>query len=156
MAAMAAVVVLLLVLKTNTAVCFLALCAGSVLLSASGDNIGLVATSLTSGAGLSSNIAQILLLLVPLLVCMVVMRAQLHRAMLPISFFPAVCTALLGALFVIPLLPDNVKQAVTSGQTWSLLQQYQISIVGLGLVISLVMVALTSKKSSDKHKKGNH
>ena len=157
LAAMAAAVLIMLLLRTNTAIGFLALCAGSVLLGSSGANSALIASSLTSGLDTSANIVRILLLFVPLLVFVVILRFHLKKSLLPLAFIPAVATAFLGAIFVAPELSDGTEGALANTQTWALLLQYQDIIVVLGLVASLVLVLMTAKKPLDrKHKKGRH
>src|SRR5690554_6840708 len=94
----AVLTILLLFLRTNVAVCFLALCAGSVLVQYSGDNVGLIASSLTSGAGFAPYAARITLLLAPFLVCALLLKDQLPKALIVIGLFPALMTALLGVL----------------------------------------------------------
>lgn len=156
MGAIAAVIVLLLILRTNTAICFLALCAGSVLLSTSGQNMSLIASSLTSGMDSSTNIIQIVLLFVPLIVTAVLLRNHVSKGLVPLGFVPAFCTACLGVIFVTPLLADGAESAIVATETWKLLIQYQEVIVGMGLVLSLVLIAMTVRKPHDKHHKKHH
>lgn len=156
MAAMAALTVLILFLRANAAVCFMAVCAGSVLVEASGSNMGLVASSLTSGYGSASMIAQIVLLFVPLLACLWLVRGQVPKSLLILNFIPAVCTALLSAMLLIPLLPEDIRSQITDVQTWQLMTQYYEFVVGAGLVSSILLISMTIKKPHDKHKKGHH
>lgn len=153
LAVMAAVVVLLVSLQTNTAICYLALCAGSVLLLSSGDNVGLVAQSLTSGMSSAANIAKIILLLTPLVVCTVLLRGQVSRWLLLFSMIPALCIAFLGTVLAVPLLTDGTRETIQATDTWSLLVQYQETFTGAGLVASMMMISMTIK-SNTKHKKG--
>jgi hypothetical protein len=146
MGVMAATVLLLMMLRTNTAICFLALCSGSVLLSASGANLSLIATSLTSGVSTSTNIVQVFLLLTPLIVCAIALRKHMPKSLMLFALIPAICTAFLGAVFVVPLLSDGTQGAVASSETWKLLVQYQELIVGVGLVSSVVLLVMTIKK----------
>lgn len=154
--AMAAVILAMLALRTNTAICFLALCAGSVLLSSSGVNFSLVASSLTSGMDTSTNVARIVLLFAPLVVCMVALRKHLKKYQVVLGFIPAVATAMLGAIFVAPELSDGTEGALAGTQTWEILMQYQEFIVAFGLVASIILIVLTVKKPQEKHKKGRH
>lgn len=153
LAGMAAVVVLLLFLRTNTAVGYLALCAGSVLLLSSGENAGLVATSLTSGMGAAGVIAKLALLFAPLAVCAVLLRGQMSKAMLLLGILPAACIAFLGAVLAVPVLPDGVRSSIQSTGTWDLLVQYQEAFTGIGLVASILLISLSLKRPHDKKKK---
>jgi hypothetical protein len=156
LALVAAVVLLMLVLRTNTAISFLALCAGSVLLMSSGTNSALIASSLTSGLDSSANAVRIVLLCVPLVVCMIMLRGHLKKSQLPFAFLPAVATALLAVIFVSPELSDSTEVALTNTTTWSLLLQYQEAVVVVGLVSSLILLLVTSKKPEDRLHKGKH
>lgn len=153
LAAMAAMVVLLLFLRTNTAVAYLALCAGSVLLLSSGDNIGLVASSLTSGMSAAATIAKMVLLFAPLVVCAFLLKSQVKGAMLVLGFLPAVCVAFLGTVLAVPLLSESARANVQATETWGLLVQYQEAFTGIGLIVSIIMIAMTLKKPHDRHKK---
>jgi hypothetical protein len=154
---MAAVILVQLLLRTNVAIAFFALCAGSVLLSATGDEASLVASSLTSGIDTSTNVVKIVLLFAPFAVCVVLLRKHLSAALLPMALIPAACSALLGAIFVTPLLTDGTEGAIMQTQSWEVMVQYQEPIVVLGLVFSMVLVALTIKKPHSKsHKKRGH
>lgn len=154
--AMAALVILLLFLRTNAAICFFALCAGSILLSSSGQNMSLIASSLTSGMSTSTNVIQIALLFTPLAVLAALLRGHVHKSAVPLGIVPAICTALLSVIFVTPLLSDGTEGAIVASQTWEILMQYQELIVGMGLVTSIVLIVMTVKKPHDKHKKGKH
>lgn len=155
-AAAAALIIAMLFLRTHTAICFLALCAGYVLLGVSGDNAGLLASSLTSGMSSSAMIARIALLFVPLVICGFLLRGYIANKLLVFAFIPATCTALLGVILVVPLLPAGTEQVVRQTETWSLLGQYHETIVGVGLVSATILIAVTLKRPHDKHKKGHH
>lgn len=156
LAIMAVVTIGLLVLRTNTAVGYLALCAGSVLLLSSGDNAGLVASSLTSGMSAAAMIAKLILLFAPLVVCAVLLRGQVHKLMVVFSFVPAACIAFLGMVLAVPLLPEATRMTVQSTEVWQLLVQYQEAFTGIGLVASICMIALTIRPKHDKHGKKRH
>lgn len=156
LAAMAAVVVVLIFLRTNTAIGYLALCAGSVLLLSSGDNVGLVASSLTSGMSSAAMIAKIALLVTPLVICSILLRKQVSRWLLLFSLVPAVCVAFLGTVLIVPLFSDGLRTSIQATDTWSLLVQYQETFTGIGLVASIMMIAMTIKNPHDKHKKKRH
>lgn len=153
LAAMAAAIVLLLFLRTNTAVGYLALCAGSVLLLSSGDNVGLVASSLTSGMNSAAMIAKVVLLFAPLVVCSVLLRGQISRWLLVFSLIPALCISFLGTVLVVPLLSDGLRTTIQATDTWSLLVQYQETFTGVGLVASIIMISMTIRQPHGKHKK---
>lgn len=153
---MAAIIVGLMALRTNTAISLLALCAGSVLLSSSGDNMSLVASSLTSGLDSSTNVIRIVLLFVPLLVCAIALRKQLKKTQLPLAFIPAIAIAMLSVIFVAPELSESVQASISETDVWKLLIQYQEFIIAFGLVASILLIVMTVKKPEIPHKKGKH
>ncbi len=156
LAAMAAVIVLLLFLRTNTAVSYLALCAGSVLLLSSGENLGLVATSLTSGLGIASIVAKLILLFAPLVVCSFLLRGQISKGLLLFSLIPAICIACLGTVLAVPVLSGGLEESIRATETWNLLVQYQETFTGVGLIASIVMISMTIRRPHDKHGKKRH
>jgi glycerol uptake facilitator-like aquaporin len=155
--AVAAVILLLLLLRTNTAVVFLALCAGSVLLGATGGDVGLFASSLSRG-NISNDIAKIVILVLPAVVCAVLLRKRVPKSKFLFIIIPAICTALLATALVVPLLASSVRMQITATDSWQLLGQYQPTLVAIGMVASVITVALTISKphDKDKHKKGGH
>lgn len=146
LASMSAVVVGLLFLRTNTAIVYLAMCAGSVLMLSSGENLGLVATSLTSGMSAAAVFAKFVLLFTPMVVCAVLLKRQVSRWLFVFSIIPAVCTACLGAVLAVPLLSEPVQQSVMVTTLWQILVQYQEMITGVGLVSALMLISMTVKK----------
>jgi hypothetical protein len=153
----AAVILLQIVLRTNTAIVFFALCAGSVLLASTGDNVSLVASSLTSGLDTSTNVVKIILLFAPMAVCLVMLSRHISASLLPLAFIPAVCSSLLGIIFITPQLSDGSEGSIVLTDTWKLLMQFQEPIVVIGLISSIIIVGLTIKKPHNRHhKKGRH
>jgi hypothetical protein len=158
LAAMAVFVVALFFLRTHTAIVFFALCAGSVLVEATGADLGLVASSLSSGLTVSTDIVRVVTLLLPAVITALLLRGLLSRGKSALGLIPGIASAMLGASLVVPLLSKSVQDQIGKTDTWKLLGQYQEFIVAFGLVISVVMIAITIKKPHDKdaHKKGRH
>ncbi len=149
----AAFTVLLLFLRTNAAVCFLALCAGSVLVEYSGTNVALIASSVTSGAEYASHTARIIMLLAPLVLCAVFLRGQLPKPLVLLGFLPALATSLLALVLIVPLLPEGVANAAMSTETWAVVTQYQELTVGVGVVMSITLLVMMTKRTGGKHRK---
>lgn len=152
LAAVAALTIALLFFRTHTAICFLALCAGSVLLGVSGDNAALMASSLTSGMSSAATIARVILLFVPLTICAVALRGYIKGPLLMLAFLPALCVSLLSAILLVPLLGDGLEAQIHSTASWDILVQYQEAIFGIGLVASLSLIVSTIKKPKEKKK----
>lgn len=154
----AALAVLLLVLKTNTAVLFFVVCGGSVLLTASGRDISLVIASMTVGSNLAGQIGMLAALLLPVAVAALFMRGTMRGAKLPLAVLPAVATAFLLVVLAVPLLPYGAGSAVLGSPAWERVGEYRPAIVLLGVVTSTFVIALTVRAthSADKHKKAKH
>lgn len=152
----ATITVGLLALRTHVALSFLALCAGSVLLASSGENAGLVVVSLTSGVGMAGTVIKLSLLLVPPLVVSVLLRRQAHASLFILSLIVALATAMLAILLTVPLLDKAVADEISGTEVWRQLEAFRELIIGGGLIISVVLVALTQKRAETKHGKSKH
>jgi hypothetical protein len=156
-ALIAVITLLLLYLRTNTGVVFLALCAGSVLLSAAGKDTDLLAHSVGSSVRFSSNVVQAVLVLLPGIVSAVMLRKRIPKHKLLFAVVPAFCASIVGLTLVYPFLSGSFQSTLTSAKGWSLIAQYYEFIVVVGVVSSLVTIALTMPKHhGDHHKKGKH
>jgi hypothetical protein len=154
----AVLVLLQLLLRTNTAVVFLAVCAGSVLLSAAGKDTNLLAHSMGTSVQVSSNAVQAAIVLMPGLISALLLRKRIPKTLLIIAVVPAVCSAIVGLTLVYPFLSGSFQNTLTKSQGWSLIAQYYEVIVVAGIISSLFVMALTIPKHhhEDKHKKGKH
>lgn len=149
---------ILLLLRTNTGVVFLAVCAGSVLLSAAGKDTDLLAHSFSSGKGLSSNIIQATLMLLPGIISAFVLMKRVPRRKLFLAVIPALASALVGLTLVYPFLNGTFQDTLVKSKGWSLLVQYYEPIVVLGIVSSLATIVFTMPRNhkESKHKKSAH
>lgn len=156
-ALIALVTVLLVVLRTNTGVVFLAVCAGSVLLSAAGKDTDLLARSFGSPSQLSSNIVQAAVVLLPAIISAILLRKRVPKTKIIIAIVPAFCAAVVGLTIVYPFLTGSFQSTLVASKGWSLIVQYYELLVLIGIVSSLFTIALTTPKPHDsKHKKGKH
>jgi Na+(H+)/acetate symporter ActP len=151
------VVLFLLVLRTNTAVVFLAVCAGTVLLKAAGTETDLLARSFSSGANISSNLVQASVILMPALISALVLRKRIPKSKILFAVLPAFCTAVVALTLVYPFLTSSFQTNLANSEGWSLIAQYYQLIVVVGVVSSIVTLAVTiPKPHGSKHKKGKH
>lgn len=151
-------VLLQLVLRTNTGVVFLAICAGSVLVAAAGKDTDLLAHSVASGVRLPDNAVQAAVVLMPGVVSMFLLRKRVPKHKLIFAVIPALCSAVVGLSLVYPFLSASFQATLTASKGWNLIAQYYELVVVVGIVSSLVVVALTLPKRhhDDKHKKSKH
>jgi hypothetical protein len=150
-------VALQVALRTNTAVVFLAVCAGGVLLSAAGKDTNLLAHSMGSQVKVSSNAVQAAIVLMPGIISAVLLRKRISKAKIVITIVPALCAAIVGLTLVYPFLTGSFQNTLASSKGWSLVAQYYEVVVVVGIVSSLFVMAFTiPKHHKDPHKKGKH
>ncbi|MDB5182571.1 MAG: hypothetical protein JWO47_355 [Candidatus Saccharibacteria bacterium] len=154
----AIVVALQLLLRTNTAVVFFAVCAGSVLVAAAGKDTDLLAHSLGGKLQVSTNVAQAAVMLFPAIISAILLRKRIKKPLLIMAVVPALCSALVGLTIVYPFLSGSFQNTLTASTGWPLIAQYYELIVVVGIVSSLLVLALTIPKhhKDDHHKKGKH
>ncbi len=157
-ALISAVTLLLLFIRTNTAVVFLSVCAGSVLLGAMGKNTDILAQSFTIGPPVSVNAVQAGLVLLPGIISALVLMKRVPKSKLLFAIVPAVCSVIVGLTLVYPFLTGSFQQTLIASKGWSLIAQYYELIVAAGILSSLFTILLTmpGQHKEDKHNKANH
>lgn len=147
----AAPVALSIFMRSNAAITFFALCAGSVLEKHS-SSATLVANSFPTRSS-GSVYVHIGLLIVPALITLVLLRKSITTSKMPLNILPAVALGLTTTILLVPLLPGGVQANVLGTETWKQLDNYADFIITAGTGVSLVILALTYKipKSHKKH-----
>ncbi|HUD06305.1 MAG TPA: hypothetical protein VMR34_00295 [Candidatus Saccharimonadales bacterium] len=154
----AAVAVILLILRTNAAMVFFGLCGGSVLVEFANKNMAYVDGHLNSkllphNFSVNSSGFEIGLLLAPAIIIAVLLRKSHGPSKMPLEVLPAIATGILGSLLIVPLLSTSAQNHITDNKLWSLLEQYQIPLIGVSVLVCLVVVILEGKTShKSKHK----
>jgi hypothetical protein len=149
---------ILLLMRTNTAVVFLAVCAGSVLLNAAGKDTDILTHSFGSGSSTPNNIVQAGLVLLPGIVSAILLIKRIPKRKLFLAVVPAVCATIVGLTLVYPFLTSSFQSTLTKSKGWSLIAQYYELIVALGIVSSLFTIAFTIFKphKNEGNKKKKH
>ncbi len=149
-------VVLLFILRSNAAVAFLAVCAGTVLLRFVGGDASLVLSSLLPRASLVNQVVlNLVLLLGPALATTILLRKSMSGAKAIYNLFPAVAVGGLVALSAVPLLSPITGDNIMTTAAWQQLEQFQGLLVGYGVLMSLLLVKPSHKKSSKDHGKSH-
>ena len=154
----AAVAVSLLAIRTNAALVFLALVAGNVILQFANKNMAYVnghidTKILPHQFTITKPSVELAVLLIPPVLVAALLKHNQGITKWPMQVFPAVATGVVGVLLVVPLLSQSLQNSITQNKLWSLLEQYQIPLVTLGVAISLVVIVFESYSShhSSKH-----
>jgi len=138
-------------LKSNAALGFLVLCAGFVLsTSVIGDlkhllsQLNLSTTSSTIG---------IILLIVPLILTLLLTRGSAGKGFkFWLQLAAALCAGGLLALSVGPILSSSSQFDVTTSSFWPNLQKIQSEIIGIGALVSLLLIWFGGIRRFGKHK----
>lgn len=136
-------------LKSNAAISFLALCAG-ISLSNYAD---LDVQRLINHLGFWSSLGNIdlFLIIVPLALSLLLVRRSSHGLSKFLHIAAGLLAGYLLALTVIPALGDNGAISLSSSHWWFKLTKIQSYGVGVGAVLSLVMIWMTNLKLPKKH-----
>jgi hypothetical protein len=143
-----------LLLKSNAALAFLSLSAGTAVVTYGGDDINKAIQQLGLGP-YSTNTVELFLLIVPLVVTLLVTRKTVaNRSKSYFQAVSALCAGGLLALAAVPLLNGSGDINFSDSSAWINLQKFQAAIVGIGALCALVTVWSASlKKHSGKSKK---
>lgn len=153
--AIAAIALLLLILKTNSGVVFFSVCAGSVLATQLGNEASLISSTVIKDGDLNKSIAYIVLIILPAVLSALFMRGSVGSSKFVFNIIPSVAVGALLTFLVVPLLPDNISSQVLVSDIWGDLQNYQPIILVGGVISSIVLLWFTQKsgKKDKKHKK---
>lgn len=154
-------IILLMILRINATLVFLSLCLGSILVQFAADDVsGLLALfsarvpeNIDTG---NNNISLVLLLLPTVLTAIFMIRTVRGHGKLLINLLPAAGVGLLGALLVVPLLPEGLSQSITDASIWSQMQSAQGTVVGAAASICLLVLWMQRPHGGHEGKHGKH
>lgn len=151
--AVAAPAALLVLLRTNAAVVFFSLCAGSLLVRYVGDDASLVGTVVGNNSHAVSQYAELILLLLPALAVAIILRKSVSTTKIVFNVIPAIAVGLVGVLLAVPLLPGGVQANIISTEGWKLLEHSQELVLGASVLASVVVLWITRSKLGGSGKK---
>jgi hypothetical protein len=152
-AAVAIPAVLLVLLRTNSAVVFFALCSGSLLVRFIGDDANLVGTVVGNNSHAVSQYAELVLLLLPAVVVAIILRKTVSTTKIAFNVLPAIAVGLVGVLLAVPLLPGGMQASVVNTEGWKLLEHSQELVLGASVLVSVVVLWITRSKLGGSGKK---
>lgn len=149
------VAILLMLLRTNSAVVFFSICAGSVLAMQLSNEASLISSTLIKDGDLNMAVVSIGLLVLPALLSSFILRKSISTGKLAFNLLPSLASGGLMILLVVPLLPKNISSQFLESSAWGKLLQLQPIIVVVGIITSIILLFFTQNKSkpSKKNKK---
>ncbi len=146
-------VVLILLMRINAALVFLALCAGSVLQQYLGDDVLRIFNSFIPSSSQALHAAvRIGFLILPAGLTLLFMRKTISGTRHALNFVPALLTGVVTAILVVPLLPDGSRYAVLLTDAWTNFEPFQGLIVGAAALTSFVFLWSTNRGHGGKKK----
>jgi len=143
--------VLSVLLKTNAAVVYLALCTGSLLATFVGkDAVDLFNSFFPSSGSAATSTIELIMLFLPAVLTIVFLRGSVSGSKALFNILPAAATGLLAVLLAVRLLPPGTRYGITGTSSWSTLEQFQSVIVGTGVTVSLLVLWTGHKRSGHK------
>ena len=151
-------IILLIVLRINSALVFLSLCLGSVLVqfvAPDADSLfGLFTSGNFNAHSTGSNTIRLLLIAVPAILTSIFMiRTVKGHFKLAINVLPAIGVGLLSALLIVPLLSKGLQHNIITSSFWDQAQKSQDLIVGSSAMVCMFVLWLQRPKTGGKHYK---
>jgi hypothetical protein len=152
---------LLMLLRVNAALVFLSLCLGSVLVQFASPDAEALAALFSAQAPNTdppdNSTLSIAMLVTPaVLTAIFMIRTVRGKTKLLINALPAAVVGLLGALLVVPLLPEGLNDDIINSSLWSQVQASQGFAVGLAAVVCLLVLWMQRPKTGGEGKHGKH
>lgn len=144
-------ILLVLLLRSNASVVFLALCGGIVLAKYIGSDASLLLSMALPGAGLvGQQVLNATLILLPPLAAAISLRKKAAGIKLILNIIPALAVGGLVALSTVPYISPITRENVMDTNTWHILDLAQGMIVGVGVLSSLILLKPSRKKEGRK------
>jgi hypothetical protein len=156
-AALAAPVLVMIVLRINAAMVFLSLALGALLVQFLSPSAKELTNIITPHTGpMSDSTITLGFLVVPAVITAIFTVLSVSgRAKVMLNILPAAASSLLAILLAVPLLPSSIAKTIQAQPSWHVLSKSQALVVGVGAVMSL-MFLWTTQRRGDKHKGRRH
>ena len=145
--------VLTLVLSSNGAMVFLALCEGLIVNDTLGkDAISALRAVFPRANSVQESTLHLIILLLPAVLTAIFLRRQMKGPRMLFNIAPAVLTGATVALLSVPLLPGGVQYDIQQTGLWSAMEQFEGVIIGTGALISLLLIWTAHSKKHGRRK----
>lgn len=144
-------VALILLLRVNAAVAFLALCAGNLLAQYFGSDAVKLLQTFTSKTdpALYAGV-KVALLVLPMFITIILLQKGIRGAKHLFNLVPTVLTGVVTGLLAVPLLTDGTKNNIYGTHVWTVASQMQGTVVAVAVMVSMFMLWTTQKPRRDK------
>lgn len=144
-------VLLTVLLRVNAVIVFFSVACGILLQRSLGESAQLALGALVQRWP-TAQIAHVGLLWLPLAITLIISRRTARHGAVIVQLLPVVMAGLVGMIFTVPPLPDNVQSAIYGGRLGAQLARSQDVIIALAVVLNL-LVAWRVYRHHDEHKK---
>ncbi|MGA3150485.1 MAG: hypothetical protein ABSD10_02660 [Candidatus Saccharimonadales bacterium] len=152
-ALLAAPLVLTFLLRADAALGFLALCTGFTAATyASGSTQHWLSHLVSSGQLLSGNAINLIMIAVPLAITLLLTRKHATHSRFYLQIVPALASGGLLALTVGPLLSNWANINFSNLSIWNQLEKQEAIIIGIGTLVSLLLVWFSRSHYIKRHK----
>ncbi|HYH75461.1 MAG TPA: hypothetical protein VD735_05895 [Candidatus Saccharimonadales bacterium] len=152
---------LLVALRINAAMVFLSLCLGQVLVQfVAKDTDSLIRFIAPNAGSVSESTLYLVMLFLPVvLTCLIFLFSVSGRLKVTLNALPAIAVGALAVLLAVPLMTPSLQGQVQAMSYWDQLSAAQALIIGVGSLISLLLL-WTARKGGHhgeaKHEKHGH
>ena len=143
-------------LRINASPVFLSLCLGYVLFAFDAHSTSGIISSLNSQSSVpvhlnaSATVINFVLLLGPAALIIITQLRSIHASKRLLNLLPSIAVGLFASLLIVPLLPSQTSHMVTQTIFWTTIIHNQSYIVGLGSIVSILLLRLTEQRFRGK------
>lgn len=148
-------IVIALIFRVSGVFLFLSAAAGYLLVLYVGDDAGLV-LGMSVRFGNVNIMAQLLLLLIPVLLTLLFLKKTLPKHKLLLHLPLQIATGLALSAMALPLLDSRSQEQIFANHYGNLLRESQDMFVGVATVLALLIMWFTYRHKEDKKSKKKH
>jgi hypothetical protein len=148
-------VLILTFLRANSAIVFLSLCLGQVLVQIVGEDAASTIGILDSTGRTNQSLVSLALLLTPVVFTTIFMaRSVRGKFRLTFNVLPALSVGAVGLLLAEPLFSPGLRGSIEASQIWHTVQKTEVIVVAVSAILSLFFLWLQRPRApkEEKHK----
>lgn len=146
---------LALAFRVSSVLVLVSMLAGDMLVKFLSDDATLALSAVTKTQYVSV-IAQITLLVLPIILTLLILRRSLARSRVVLHILPLAANGLLFFVLLLPLLPSGTQGDILHNPISKQVHSFQDLIVGATILLNLFVMWITYRSHDGHHKKGKH